>query len=162
MAGLTADFQPPPLQDIILGAAPSASGRSPTATELAAARVGRVWAGWFFQLYRRFSLARFSYREVTASFAVVPDDCTIVAKLMGNVTGTLLDASLVRGQIFYFKNDFASSGAIGFAGYQAQMIDGIQPASFIVAAGESMTLVSSGMGWIAIARYYPPPTQVAT
>ena len=35
-------------------------------------------------------------------------------------------------------------------------------AYIVEAAGQSLTLVSDGSNWIVLARYYPPPSQVAT
>lgn len=161
MAGLNADFQPPPRDDVLVGNPQSAVGRSLTSIELANQRVSRIWAGWFTALYRRFSIARFSYREITASSKVVPDDCTVIAKITSNITITLLDANLVRGQVFYFKNRFNSAGAATFATSGTQTIDDVSPASVFIAPGEGITLVSDGSNWIAIARYYPPPSQIA-
>lgn len=110
--------------------------------------VGRDEALW--RNVQRFTRAGLTVRSVTTSGTVASMDGTLLADATsGAVTLTLPNAAEVPGYCYRFKKTDASANAVVVQAAGAQTIDGAASTS-LVSQNQSITLQSTGEGWLAL------------
>lgn len=88
---------------------------------------------------------RLAYVSKTADYSVEQDTDCVVDVTSSSPTITLPDATQV-GMLFIIKN--SGAGTVTLATTSGQTIDGAAPGT--IAAGNSLTLVSTGANWISV------------